>query len=91
MPDGKINLCPYSNTYIGTDKDNFEQLETNFIKLKQKQDKINNLNCEKCIIKNYCQTQCLITVEQNNTELFNWYCKIYQDLTMKLLDYHIQN
>lgn len=90
LPDGKINLCPYSNTYIGTNKDSFNQLEKRYIQLKKKQIEKNNKKCKECIIKNYCQTQCLVTIEQNNRELFDWYCKIYQDLTLKLLNFQIQ-
>lgn len=89
LPDGKINMCPYSETFLGTFQENWYYINKEFNLVKENISK--NKKCSACIIKDYCQTQCLITREQNNMELFDWYCDIYRGLTIKLLNYHIQN
>jgi len=89
LPDGKISMCPYSNSSLGTFQDNWniisEQFNSRKINLADSQ------KCNECIIKDYCQTQCLITREENNPNLLDWYCEIYRGLTIKLLNYHIDN
>lgn len=89
LPDGKICMCPYSETFLGTFQENWYYINKEFNVVKENISK--NKKCSACIIKDYCQTQCLITREQNNMELFDWYCDIYRGLTIKLLNYHIQN
>ncbi|MBE9467944.1 MAG: radical SAM protein [Bacteroidetes bacterium] len=89
LPDGKISMCPYSDTFFGTYKTDWHDINKEFNVVKKNLSE--NKKCTTCIIKDYCQTQCLITREQNNPELFDWYCKVYRGLTIKLLNYHIQN
>ena len=89
LPNGKITMCPYSEIFLGTFKENWYNIEKEFYVKKENISK--NIKCTTCIIKDYCQTQCLITREQDNTELFDWYCEIYKGLTIKLLNYHIKN
>lgn len=89
LPDGKISMCPYSNSSLGTFHDNWNLISEQFNSRKQNLAK--SQRCNECIIKDYCQTQCLITTEENNTNLLDWYCEIYRGLTVKLLNYHIDN
>lgn len=89
LPNGKISICPYSETLLGSFHDNWYNINKEFKVVKNEIS--NNENCSNCIIKDYCHSQCLITREQNNPNLFNWYCEIYQGLTIKLLNYQIQN
>jgi radical SAM protein with 4Fe4S-binding SPASM domain len=71
LPDGKISICPYSETYLGTFQESWYNINKEF-KL-TKQELSNNKKCANCIIKDYCQTQCLITREQNNCKKRNQY------------------
>lgn len=89
LPDGKISMCPYSNSNLGTFQDNWNIISQQFNS--RKQNLADKQRCNECIIKDYCQTQCLITTEENNTNLLDWYCEIYRGLTIKLLNYHIGN
>jgi radical SAM protein with 4Fe4S-binding SPASM domain len=89
LPDGKISMCPYSETFLGTFENDWYNINKEFNVVKENLSE--NKKCTTCIIKDYCQTQCLITREQNNPKLFDWYCKVYRGLTTKLLNYHIHN
>ncbi len=89
LPDGKISMCPYSETFLGTFENDWYNINKEFNVVKENIS--GNKKCTTCIIKDYCQTQCLITREHNNTKLFDWYCEVYRGLTTKLLNYHIQN
>jgi radical SAM protein with 4Fe4S-binding SPASM domain len=82
-------MCPYSETFLGTFRNDWHNINKEFNVVKKNLSE--NTKCTTCIIKDYCQTQCLITQEQNNTELFDWYCEVYRGLTTKLLNYYIQN
>ena len=89
LPDGKTSVCPYSNSSLGNFHDNWNLINEQFSS--RKQNLADLQRCKECIINKYCQTQCLITKEENNPNLLDWYCEIYRGLTIKLLNYHIDN
>ena len=66
LPDGKISMCPYSKTILGTFQNDWCKINEEFNIVNQ--ELLSNNRCSGCIIKDYCQTQCLITQEHNKTD-----------------------
>lgn len=87
LPNGKLSLCPYIETLSSSYFDDWMETEKEYCLLKMKLNDV--VQCDQCIIKNYCKTQCLITRSQNDKKLFNWYCNVYRGLTVRLLEFYI--
>jgi radical SAM protein with 4Fe4S-binding SPASM domain len=87
--NGLVGLCPYCDTIIGSSTDCRKILNERFHDFKR--DLIEISKCGECIIKDYCHTHCLVTRQTNNSTLVKWYCEIYRGITLKLLNYGLQN
>jgi uncharacterized protein len=89
LPNGNFSVCPYLESSLGKYTESWNIVTNKFNILKE--NLTNGKDCNKCIIKDHCHTQCLITKEKGDTKLFDWYCEVYIGLTIKLLKFHLRN
>ncbi|AUD65606.1 hypothetical protein BK011_07830 [Tenericutes bacterium MZ-XQ] len=82
--NGDISPCGYSNTVL-SNISNPECFNTEYKKFILSNLPGEILNCNNCEIEGACKGGCFITREQNDSELFEYRCRIYKGVTKELI------
>jgi len=91
LPDGSYHICPFSNQAIGTIKDDYAEILNKNITTILYKNFISSLDCTNCFLKEYCNSHCLCTLEEDDKELNKWYCDIYRGITKRIFEKYINS